>query len=249
MQVGFAAPESLHEESRGMVRDDPANNIHELTMDQGQADVACGSRSDRLGRYEQVTFSASQPGLVWNAIVSPSELLEPANTSLMMAGVPRATGWDFSWSSVPGAMAYHVQVASSLIFSSPVVDKTEDGPHVGPDFRSRRWDLLLDGQFHGNESSGKSAECGRLNLVLEFGAEIRHTWRLPRSPSTEGWPKYTGKAEPVSTVIINNEQVSSSARDGTFRHLCRRCPSSGQTKSRLRRETVRGAQIRCERPS
>ena len=77
-QVSFAdAVASLNEESRAAVRNDPDKNVHEITVDSGQAEVTRGSTSIQLGQYEQVSFAAEQPGLVRNKVIAPPSLLTP----------------------------------------------------------------------------------------------------------------------------------------------------------------------------
>ena len=71
-QVSFAdAVATLNEESRAAVRNDPDKNVHEITVDTGQAEVTRGSTSVQLGQYEQVSFAAEQPGLVRNKVIAP----------------------------------------------------------------------------------------------------------------------------------------------------------------------------------
>src|SRR5579884_3453492 len=53
-RVAFAdALASLGEESRAVVQNDPKRNIHEMTMDQGEARVTRGSTTVQLGQYEK----------------------------------------------------------------------------------------------------------------------------------------------------------------------------------------------------
>jgi len=63
-QVSFAdAVARMKEESRAAVRNDPDKNVHQITVDLGQAEVTRGSTSVQLGQYEQVAFAAEN--LAW----------------------------------------------------------------------------------------------------------------------------------------------------------------------------------------
>ena len=93
-QVSFAdAVASLNEESRATVRNDPDKNVHEITVDTGQAEVTRGSTSVQLGQYEQVSFAAEQPGLVRNKVIAPPALLTPPNMELKQVADPKSTNW------------------------------------------------------------------------------------------------------------------------------------------------------------
>ena len=102
-QVSFAdAVATLNEESRAAVRNDPDKNVHEITVDSGQAEVTRGSTSVQLGQYEQVSFAAQQPGLVRSKVIAPPSLLTPQNMELKQVQDPKSTTLDFSWTEVAG---------------------------------------------------------------------------------------------------------------------------------------------------
>src|SRR5208282_6078724 len=101
-QVSFAdAVATLNEESRAVVRNDPDKNVHEITVDTGQAQVTRGSTSVQLGQYEQVSFASEKPGLVRNKVIAPPSLMTPPNMELKLVRDPKATSFDFSWTEVP----------------------------------------------------------------------------------------------------------------------------------------------------
>jgi hypothetical protein len=240
-QVAFAdAVASLHEESRALVRNDPANNIHELTVDRGQADVTRGSTSVRLGQHEQVTFSANEPGLIRNTVVSPPALLEPVNMSLTMAKDPRSTTLNFSWSEIPGAVAYHLQVSPSVMLSNFVVDKKITGRTsvqvTGLDEGTYYW-MVSSIDAKGAESEPSPAN--RLNLVQEVAGSQAYL-EITKITQHGKVIELHGKTEPGSTVIVNNEQVFSIAPDGTFRHFTSPLPKSGSNQITITAQNRRG---------
>ena len=217
-QVSFAdAVASLNEESRAAVRNDPDKNVHEITVDAGQAEVTRGSTSIQIGQYEQVSFPAEQPGLVRTKVIAPPSLLTPPNMDLEQVQDPKSTTLDFSWTEVPGAKAYHLQISPSAMLSNIVVDKKVSGqtsiPISGLDEGIYYW-MVSAIDAKGVES--QPSQANRLNLLkrvtgnqayLEVTNIIRHGRVL----------EVQGKTEPGSTVIINNEQVFSISPDGTFR--------------------------------
>ncbi len=217
-QVSFAdAVASLNEESRAAVRNDPEKNVHEITVDAGQAEVTRGATSIQIGQYEQVSFPADQPGLVRTKVIAPPSLLTPPNMDLEQVQDPKSTTLDFSWTEVPGAKAYHLQVSPTAMLSNIVVDKKVSGqtsiPISGLDEGIYYW-MVSAIDAKGVES--QPSQANRLNLLkrvtgnqayLEVTNIIRHGRVL----------EVQGKTEPGSTVIINNEQVFSISPDGTFR--------------------------------
>ncbi|MFZ0964442.1 MAG: hypothetical protein WAO35_26555 [Terriglobia bacterium] len=217
-QVSFAdATATLNEESRAAVRNDPDKNIHEITVDNGQAEVTRGSTSVQLGQYEQASFAAQQAGLVHVKVIAPPSLLTPQNMELKLVPDPKSTELEFSWTEVPEAKAYHLQVSPSVMLSSFVVDKKVSGqttiPISGLDEGIYYWMVsALDSK--GVES--QPSQANRFTLVKEVAGnqaylEVTNIVQHGRVVEVQG------KTEPGSTVTINNEQVFSISPDGTFR--------------------------------
>ena len=217
-QVSFAdATATLNEESRAAVRNDPDKNVHEITVDTGQAQVTRGSTSVQLGQYEQASFASQQAGLVRIKVIAPPSLLTPPNLELKLVPDPRSTEMEFSWTEVPEAKAYHLQVSPSVMLSNFVVDKKVSGrtaiPISGLEEGTYYW-MVSAIDAKGVESQPSMAF--RLNLVKEVAgnqAYLEVTKIIQHGRVVE----VLGKTEPGSTVIINNEQVFSFSPDGTFR--------------------------------
>ena len=150
----------MNEQSRAAVRNYPGKNVHEITVDSGQAQVTRGSTSVQLGQYEELALPP-QPGLVRNKIIAPPALLTPQNMELRQVADPKSTQLEFSWTDVPGATSYHLQISPSVMLANFVVDKKVSGQDVDPDFRAGRRDLLLDGECHRLERRGKPTESGQ----------------------------------------------------------------------------------------
>jgi len=228
-QVAFAdAVASLNEESRAAVRNDLTKNLHEFTVDQGQAQVTRGSASVTLGQYEQVTFASDKAGLVLGKVIAPPTLLAPKNMELKMAKDPKSTVLDFAWSQVPGAVAFHLQVSPSVMLSNFVVDRKVTGRTAiqvsGLDEGTYYW-IVSSIDAKGVES--QPSQANRLNLVQEVGAGSQAYLEITKIIQHGRVVEVQGKTEPGSTVIINNEQVFSISPDGTFRHFTSPLPNSG----------------------
>ncbi len=217
-QVSFAdAVATLNEESRAAVRNDPDKNVHEITVDSGQAEVTRGAQSVQLGQYEQVSFTKEEPGLVRNKIIAPPALLTPENMELKQTPSPKATTMEFSWTEVPEAVAYHLQISPSVMLSNFVVDRKVSGrtsiPISGLDEGTYYW-MVSAIDAKGVES--QPSQANRLNLVQEVAGNQAYL-EITNYTSHGRVIEVQGKTEPGSTVIINNEQVFSISPDGTFR--------------------------------
>lgn len=240
-QVAFAdAVATLNEESRAIVRNDPDNNVHEITMDQGHAEVTRGSTSVQLGQYEQAAFSAQQAGLVRNRVLAPPNLLSPQNMDLKLVRDPKAAVLEFSWSEVPEAKAYHLQISPSVMLTNFAVDKKITG-HTSAEVSG-----LEEGNYYwvvsAIDAKGKESEPSRpnrFNLLQEVAgnqAYLEITKIIQHGRVVE----VQGKTEPGSTVIINNEQVFSISPDGTFRHFTSPMPSSSTNQITITAQDRKG---------
>ena len=227
-QVAFAdAVANLNEESRAVVRNDPARNVHEITVDQGGADVRRGPQTVQLGQYEQVSFASQQPGLTRSRVIAPPSLVSPQNMELKLVKDSKAAVMEFSWTEVQGANAYHLQISPSVMLSNFVVDKKISG----------RTSVEVSGLEEGNYywivsaidakgAESQPSQANRLNLVQQVAgnqAYLEITKIIQHGRVVE----VQGKTEPGSTVIVNNEQVFSISPDGTFRHFTSPLPNNG----------------------
>jgi hypothetical protein len=240
-QVSFAdAVASLKEESRAAVRNDPEKNLHEITVNAGQAEVTRGSTSVQLGQYEQVSFAAQEPGLVRTKVIAPPSLLTPQNMELVLVKDPKSKSLDFSWTEVAQAKAYHLQISPSVMLSNFVVDKTVNArtsvPISGLDEGTYYWMVsALDAK--GVES--QPSQANRLNLVQEVSGNEAYL-ELTKIIQHGRVIEVQGKTEPGSTVIINNEQVFSILPDGTFRGFTSPFPKSGSNQITITAQNRRG---------
>ena len=189
-----------------------------------------GTQSMQVGQYEQVSFASEQPGMVRNKVIAPPSLLTPQNMELKVVKDPKATTLEFSWTEVPEAKAYHLQVSPSVMLSNFVVDKKVSG----------QTSVMISGLDEGNyywmvsaiDSKGvesQPSQANRLNLVQQVAgneAYLEVTKIIQHGKVVE----VQGKTEPGSTVIINNEQVFSISPDGTFRGFTAPFPNIGSNQ-------------------
>ncbi|HET9179717.1 MAG TPA: hypothetical protein VFQ24_15285 [Terriglobia bacterium] len=219
-KVAFAdALASLGEESRAVVQNDPKRNIHQMTMDQGDARLTRGSTTVQLGQYDKVAFSASRPGLLREKVIAPPDLLLPANMALSVVQNTRSTRIEFRWSAVEGARAYVLEVSPSGMFSNLVVNRKVEGTSAevsGLDEGVYYW-LVKSIDGSGNES--QPSLPNRFDLVQQISENHQAFLEVTNITQHGRVVEVVGRTEPGSTVIINNQQVFNIAADGTFRHF------------------------------
>ncbi len=241
-QVSFQnATASLGEDSRAVVRNDPANDVHEITVDAGQADVTRGSTSLRLGQYDQVTFSAQQPGLNRQTVIAPPVLETPPNMDLRQTKDPKSTPVDFAWKGVQGAVAYHLMVSPSGMFSNLVVDKKLQGRTsaqvTGLDEGNYYW-VVTAIDAKGIESQPSAPN--KFNLVQQVESGNKAVLEVTQLTLHGRVVEVQGRTDPGSTVIINNEQVFSIAPDGSFRHFTSPLSRTGENQITITAQNRKG---------
>jgi hypothetical protein len=240
-KVAFAdAMANLGEESRAVVQNDPKRNIHQMTMDQGDARVTRGSTTVQLGQYEKVTFSAQQPGLLREKVIAPPGLISPANMALNVVQAPRATQIEFKWSAVEGARAYRLEISPSGMFSNLVVDRKVEGTSTevsGLDEGVYYWLVkTIDG--NGNES--QPSMPNRFDLVQQISENHQAFLEITNITQHGRVVEVVGRTEPGSTVIINNQQVFNIEADGTFRHFTSPLPRKGSNQITITAQDRKG---------
>ena len=240
-QVAFAdAVANLGEQTRAVVRHDPATQTHEFTVNKGLADVTRGSTTVSLGQDEQVVFASSQPGLVRQKVISPPSLQSPPNMYLSVSADPKSEAMEFAWSEVPGAVAYRLQVSPSGMFSNLVVDKkvtTTSTQLAGLEEGTYYWEVRAV-DAHGVESQPSMAN--RFNLVQQVDAATQAYLEIARIVQHGKVVEVEGRTEPGSTVIINNEQVFNIKPDGTFQHFTSPLPKSGSNQITITAQNRKG---------
>lgn len=231
---------NIREESRAVIRNDPQRDLHEITVDQGAADVTRGSNTIRLGQYDQASFSAAQPGMIRTTVIAPPALDQPPNMALTVSKDPKNTSVAFAWHQVPGAVAYHLLISPSGMFSNLVADKKVQATSVevsGLDEGTYYWVVsAIDGK--GVES--QPSEANRFNLVQQVEAGSKAYLEVTSTTLHGRVVEVVGRTAPGSTVIINNEQVFSIAPDGSFRHFTSPLPKAGENQITITAQDRKG---------
>jgi hypothetical protein len=241
-QVSFEnATATLSEDSRASVHNDPKNNVHQLTVNQGEAEIQRGTESVRLGQYDQVTFKTGEPHFSQSKVIAPPDLVDPKNMALTVSKDPKTTNMTFSWNPVPGAMAYRLQISPSGMFANLVVDK-KVAARTSTDVTG-----LVEGTYYWVVSSidakgveSQASPPNRFNLVQEVGASNKVLLEISKIVQHGRVVEVVGRTEPGSTVIINNEQVFSIFPDGTFRHFTSPLPKTGENQITITAQNRKG---------
>ena len=241
-QVSFQnATARLGEDSRAVVRNDPGKDVHEITVDAGQANVTRGTNTMRLGQFDQVAFSAQQPGLTRQSVIAPPALEAPLNMALTESKDPKTTPVEFAWHGVPGAVAYHLMVSPSGMFSNLVADKKVQGKTnqevTGLDEGTYYW-VVTAIDAKGTES--QPSEPNRFNLVQQVVAGNKAFLEITQMTLHGKVVEVVGRTRPGSTVIINNEQVFSIEPDGTFRHFTSPLSKTGENQITITAQDRKG---------
>ncbi len=232
---------NLAEDSRAVVRNDPSRNVHELTVQQGEADVTRGSTTVRLGQYDQASFEHEKAGLVRHRVIAPPSLMNPPNMDLTITQDPKNAALDFVWSSVPGAQSYRVQVSPSGLFSNLVADKKVDGKTsfrvTGLDEGTYYWQVS---SIDANGVESEPSMANRFTLVRQVESGAQAFLEVSNIIQHGRVLEVVGRTEPGSTVIINNEQVFSIAADGTFRHFTSQLAKGGLNQITITAQNRKG---------
>ncbi|HKT10974.1 MAG TPA: hypothetical protein VJW77_04030 [Terriglobia bacterium] len=230
-KVAFAdAMANLGEESRAVVQNDPKRNIHQMTMDHGDAQVTRGSTTLQLGQYEKVAFSSEQPGLVRQKVIAPPGLVSPANMALNVVRNPQATQIGFEWSAVEGARGYVLEISPSGMFSNLVVNRKVEGTSTAVSGLDEGVYYWLVKSIDGNGNTSQPSTPNRFDLVQQISETHQAFLEITSITQHGRVAEVVGRTEPGSTVIINNQQVFNIAADGTFRHFTSSLPRKGSNQ-------------------
>jgi hypothetical protein len=163
------------------------------------------------------------------------------NMALTIAKDPRTTPVEFSWSAVPGATAYRLQISPSGIFSNLVVDMKVTGKTSttvqGLDEGYYYW-VVSSIDKNGLES--QPSVPNRFNLVQQTGEGDKAFLEITRIIQRGRVVEVVGRTAPGSTVIINNEQVFNIHADGTFDHFTAPLASKGSNEITITAQDRKG---------
>lgn len=239
-RVLFANAEArIHQQSRAMVSNNPDTNTHQITVSKGGASLRRGAEQVELAQYEQATFAGPDSSIVKGKFVAPTILLTPANMAPVVMAGSQAAEVEFTWSAVPGAVAYRLRISSSPIFSAVLYDRRLQSTSIRlPSFKEGNyyWTVISIGAAQKESLQGdvnqfsviRQGEGGELPLMVE--KYVQHGRVI----------EIVGRTEPGATVLINNEPVFDVAADGSFKHFTAPLPAVGSNQITITAQNSKG---------
>ncbi len=222
------ATATVRENTRASVKNDPASNVHEITVAQGSAQLQRGNEMVNLTQYEKASFAASQAPIVKERVISPPRLDQPLNLEPIIVRDVKRAPIRFSWSTVPEAISYRLKVSTSPLFVSPIVDRKLNSTEysiTGLDQGTYYWTVSAMDR-NGRES--QESDMNRFTLVAQPETE-QMLLALDNIFLQGNVVEVSGRTEPGATVIINNEPVVNLGRDGHFKHFTSPLPRGANT--------------------
>jgi hypothetical protein len=218
-RVLFANAEArIHKESRALVTNNPATNVHQIMLSKGGAKIQRGGEQVDLAQYEQVSFAGPDSPMVKAKFLAPPILLTPANQApVVLAGSP-STEVEFTWSAVQGADSYRLRISSSPIFSSLLTDRRLQSTSFRlPSFKAGDYYWSVSSVGPGQKESQPSdankfsvlQQSGKEELLLLVDKYVQHGRVI----------EIIGRTEPGATVLVNNEPVFNVLPNGSFKHF------------------------------
>lgn len=218
---------SLRQNSRAAVRSDPARNEHEITVTAGGAEVQRGEELIPVERWERLSVSGGGP-VVKSRVLAPPDLVEPVNFQPLISPDPSRTTVRFAWKPVPNAVAYHLRVGTSSMFSHVVREARVSGTSTAVSgLRAGDYFWSVTAIDASNRSSAPS-EPSRFTLVAQGkGEEL--LLEIEGTQLHGNVVEIIGRTEPGATILINGQAVANIQPDGRFRHFTEPLPRGTHT--------------------
>jgi hypothetical protein len=187
---------------------------------------ANGKPSQTLAAGQQVVASHDGDLSPITRVLMPPALLTPADNQSYQASSDRRV--EFAWAPHPEAAAYQLQVSRSRLFGRNEIDARRDEPRAtarvtkdGPFF----WRVA---SVDANGRAGPYSAFRRFRVSGLSGGSTSSSLGADKTPPTlqlvRPFPlggatfQFEGKAEPGSTVFINDQEIDVES-DGSFRKL------------------------------
>ena len=210
----------MQQNTRAAVRQNPDSNIHEITVNEGGANVRRGTESIEIGPYERASFPKPDQPLRTEKVLAPPQLARPRNLEPIISANPSREVIRFEWSPVPRARNYRLRISTSPLFANPVVDRQLNGTSFsarGFEPADYYWTVRALDERNQESAEGEpnrftlSAQPATEQLLLKIESIVQHGRVI----------EIRGRTEPGATVTINAEPVASVKPDGTFVHFTR----------------------------
>jgi len=227
-EVSFEnAVASLRENTRAAVRSDPRSQQHEITVAAGGAELLRGGERIQIGRWEKASFPTGGP-VSKTRVLAPPELAQPVNLQPVIVPDPKRTAVRFEWKPVPGAVAYHLRISTSSMFSHVVAERRSPEKAVlvsGLDAGDYFWAVTaLDAQNRSSDPSDTykftlAAQGKGQEMMLDVEGTQLHGNVV----------EVVGRTEPGAAIIINGQSVTNIQADGRFHHFTQPMARGSQT--------------------
>ncbi|MFQ5723445.1 MAG: FecR domain-containing protein [Terriglobia bacterium] len=229
----------MEENTRAAIRQDPEGQVHEITVSEGRAAVEKGEETIEVGPYERVGFSDPNDPLSKQKVVAPPKLLRPRNLEPIISTDARREVVSFEWERVQQARSYRLELSTSPLFTSYVLDRRVKGTNF-------RWQGLNRGEYYWRVSSidahdevsppserntfTLAEQAAAEQLLLEIEDMIQHGRVI----------EIVGRTEPGATVTINAEPVAYVGPDGRFKHFTQPLRNAGAHRITIVAQNARG---------
>lgn len=217
-EVSFEnAVASLQANSRAAVRSDPDTKQQEITVAAGGAELSRGNEHLDIGQWERVTFPVGGH-FTKSQVLAPPELLQPLNLQPIIVADPKRDPVHFSWSTVPTAKSYEIQVSTTAAFNHVVTDKrtANDSLDIAAlDPGDYFWRVRA---IDADNKTSDVSDSFKFTLAIQ-GKELDMLLEIDSTELQGNVVEVIGRTEPGAALIINGEQVASIQADGHFRHF------------------------------
>jgi hypothetical protein len=207
----------LSQNSRASVRNDPANNEHEITVSTGAAQVQRGAEKIELTQYEKVSFPTGGP-LQKSNVLAPPDLVAPLNLAPIIFENPKASSTRFEWKAIPDAVGYTLRISTTAMFTKMVKEERVSGTSKeisGLDAGDYFWNVTA---VDAKKQTSDVSETFKFTIVTQGKAQdmvlvIEGTQMHGRVA------EIVGRTEPGAALIVNGQPVPNISSDGSFRHF------------------------------
>jgi len=218
---------SIQQNSRASVRSDPETKQNEITVSNGEAELARGQERVELGRYERATFAPGGP-VTKSQVLSPPDLVAPGNLQPIIVADPAHTPLKFEWKAVTGAVHYTLRISSTSMFSRIVSEKqsnTTSAEISGLDSGDYFWEVVA------TDAKNRTSEPSDV-FKFTLAAEGKTQEMLLEVESTQlhgAVVEIRGQTEPGAALMVNGQPVAQIDKDGKFLYFTPPMPRGSQT--------------------
>ncbi len=217
-EVSFEnAVASLRENSRAVVRSDPATKEQEITVASGSADFNRGGEHLDIAQWQRVSFPTGG-AITTSQVLAPPELVEPLNLQPVIVVDPNHDPVHFSWKPVATAKLYEFQASTTVMFNRVVANKkvgTTSVDVAGLEPGNYFWRIrAIDEKSNVSDAS----EPRKFTLFVQ-GKEQEMLLEVDNTELQGDVVEVIGHTEPGAALIVNGEQVADIQADGHFRYF------------------------------